>query len=333
MGIYHKFYKCPNCQEGFSAVQKLEKHLSNNSSQCNVAFECPQCLKSFKSLISILRHKHDGEDKELQLLKTILPQPQYVGNLGGNEMQTLKDNLDFNTCNLCSLQFSCKILLKQHKKRHEDLSKYKCFECKQSYATKCSLKIHFKSHKKDGARARTYKCIYCDNKFTTAQNCRSHMLTHLKQLIKTPTASLDNNAALNRIPIILKNSHEDKTLTTETYFIKNIKGQKIAQDKSIGDQHGLQYKCCECGKSFRYQAWLTKHFNYKHSTEYSYKCLECSRKFRTKQTLKTHMVTHKKDRDKFNCQVCARQYASKKSLRLHLRIHTEEKPFKCKKVL
>lgn len=269
----------------------------------------------------------------MQLLKTILPQPQYVGNLDDSEIQALKDNLDFNTCNLCGLQFSCKILLKQHEKRHEDLSKYKCIECKRSYATKCSLKMHSKHHKIGKDRARTYKCIFCDKKFTTAQNCRSHMLTHLKQLIKTPTESLDNNAALNRIPIILKNSLGHKTLTTETYFIKNIKGPNIVRDKSFDEQHGLHHKCCECGKSFRYQAWLKKHFNYKHSTEYNYKCLECSRVFRTKQSLKTHMMTHKKDRDKFDCQVCARQYASKKSLRLHLRIHTEEKPFKCKKCL
>ena len=290
-------------------------------------------MKSFKTLTSILRHKHDGEDKELQVLKTILPQPQYLGSLDDSGMQISKDNLDFNTCNFCGLKFNCKILLKQHEKRHEDLNKYKCLECKQSYATKCSLKMHSKNHKKDEDRARIYKCIFCDNKSTTAQNCRSHMLTHLKQLIKTPRESLGNNVALTRIPIILKNLHQDKNLTTETYFIKNIKEPKIAQNKSFDEQHGLQHKCCECGKSFRYQAWLKKHFNYKHSTEYSYECLECSRKFRTKQSLETHMVTHKKDRSKFNCQVCARQYASKKSLRLHLRIHTEEKPFKCKECL
>lgn len=237
-------------------------------------------------------------------------------------MRTSKYNLDYDTCNLCGLQLNSKCLLKKHEKRHEDLNKYKCLICKQSYASECAFKLHLKKHRKDN---RCYKCVYCNIKFKTVQNCRSHMMTHLKQLIKTRTEPLDKNKTLNRIPIILKTTHEHETLRTKTCFIKNTKESERTQDKSVDFKH----KCCECGKSFRYQAWLKKHFNYTHSTVSNYECLECLRKFRTKQSLEVHMAIHKKDRNKFNCQVCARQYASRKSLQVHLRIHTEEKPFKC----
>ncbi|XP_065356501.1 zinc finger protein 91-like [Calliphora vicina] len=316
-GLFRKLYKCPQCNEGFTARQQLDKHLSSSISCCKVKFKCPQCLKSYKTLKRLLSHKHSEKDNELDLLKKILPAPLTVADVEN----------DLYECNLCGLQLNGRMLLKQHEKRHANLFKHQCTECSGTYATQAALKIHMKAHLK-----RThFKCHYCSKTFKTAQNCRSHMMTHLKLLIKTHAALNDQNDSLVAYPTFIENEANVQIQITDTAIIKTNKKCATPPDQGSKGRNTLKYKCSECNKLFRYNAWLKKHFQYKHTTELTHECNKCLRKFRTKQSLNNHQLVHLTQRVKLTCQVCARQYASSKSLKLHLRIHTQEKPFVCDK--
>ncbi|XP_023296535.2 zinc finger protein 573-like isoform X1 [Lucilia cuprina] len=307
-GLVRKFYQCPKCKEGFSARQQFDKHLSCSLDCGQLTFKCPQCWKTFKTLKTLLSHKHSERDNEIDLLKKILPAPEPVSGK--------------YDCNLCGLACSSEIVLKQHVNRHANLFKYQCLECQQTYATQVALRIHTnKTHFKNT----NFKCLYCSKILKTKQNCRQHMITHLKLLINTK----EQNENLLKYPIFIEN---EETQAEQMILIKTQK-PKISEidTKLLHAKEEFKYKCSKCDKTFRYNAWLKKHFNYKHCTEKPYECETCRRKFRAKQSLKNHQLVHATQRVKLTCQVCGRLYASNKSLKLHLRIHTQEKPFECNK--
>ncbi|XP_037820678.1 zinc finger protein 43-like [Lucilia sericata] len=306
-GLIRKFYQCPKCKEGFSARQQFDKHLSSSLTCSQLTFKCPHCGKTFKTLKTLINHKHGEKDNEIDLLKKILPIPEPVSG-------------EYD-CNLCGLTLSSQIVLKQHENRHANLFKHQCLECQQTYATQAALRIHTKTHLK----YTSFKCLYCSKTFKTKQNCRQHMITHLKMLINTK----EQKENLLKYPIFIGN---EQTQNEQMCIIKKQKS-KISQiePKLFNAKVEFKYKCSKCDKTFRYNAWLKKHFNYKHSKEKPYECETCRHKFRSKQSLDNHQLVHATQRVKHTCQVCGRLYASNKSLKLHLRIHTQEKPFKCNK--
>lgn len=300
----------------------LKFHSSDQLTICNVTFKCPQCLKSFKTLKTLLRHKHLEKDKELQLLKSLLPTPLC------EKEKFAQDTQSYFECNFCGLKFKGRIILKQHEKRHENLFKYQCVQCQASFATKVGLRFHTKAHKNVHSINKNYKCHYCKNVFKTAQSCRSHMMTHLKLLIKTNEELRGGNYFKVSYPTFIENERKEQIKTLPITLIKSNKNRS-SQKESISSKVTLKHKCSKCENSFQYKAWLKKHFQYKHTTDVSFDCAKCLRKFRTKQSLENHILVHSTQRVKLKCQVCGRQYASSKSLKLHLRIHTQEKPFSC----
>ncbi|KAM7352487.1 uncharacterized protein ACRADG_004981 [Cochliomyia hominivorax] len=316
LGVFHNLYKCPQCKESFSSLQQLDRHLRQTLSCSNVTFQCPECLKTYKHLKTLLNHKHVQNDKELEILKEILPKPLKAENQ--------KDYV----CNICGLRIKDQILLKQHEERHQNLYQNQCLECQQCFASKTALKIHTRTH----ATNEQYKCNYCFKLFKTETNCRRHMLRHLKTLIKTSEDEVeeDNNSLLT-YPTFIENEETGQMENTEICIIKNFKKGKTQLTLLSQNKIEQKYKCLECNKTFQFKAWLKKHFNYKHTSLRSFKCAICLKLFRSKQTLEEHQRVHEKVREHVICRVCGREYSCAKSLKIHLRLHTQEKPFKCAK--
>ncbi|XP_023572553.1 zinc finger protein 426-like isoform X2 [Octodon degus] len=88
------------------------------------------------------------------------------------------------------------------------------------------------------------------------------------------------------------------------------------------------HKCKECGKSFRYPAYLRKHSR-THTGEKPYKCTECGKVFSQCWGLSQHLQIHRGEKP-FECKECGKTFALSSYLTKHERIHIKEKPYKCK---
>uniref|UniRef100_A0A1I8NGK9 C2H2-type domain-containing protein n=1 Tax=Musca domestica TaxID=7370 RepID=A0A1I8NGK9_MUSDO len=347
-----KLYKCPQCCKQFATIAQFDKHLSFHAPESVIVFSCQKCPKTFDSLNKYLKHSHEENDPELNMLKTLLPEPLCLLN-GTTSEYLLQEKLKpAFKCLICGLQMDNLLSLKQHEQRHRNLSKHCCRICKRFYASELSLRIHARIHSSfrkfncnqcsltfrrsydlkrhqltAHCKEKNFKCRYCDKQFKTKQYCRKHMMTHLKQLIES-----NEQKQLNRTRSVqaIIHTNESEIVVSEIKMpVKNLNSNKSLD---LQKEKQMLYSCTICCKMFQYKSQLKKHI-LTHSTLLPYKCELCQKGLKSAQSLRQHMFKRHEEGGrevtKVKCQVCGKLYANKKSLNVHIRLHTNERPFKC----
>uniref|UniRef100_A0A1B0GKT4 C2H2-type domain-containing protein n=2 Tax=Lutzomyia longipalpis TaxID=7200 RepID=A0A1B0GKT4_LUTLO len=118
--------------------------------------------------------------------------------------------------------------------------------------------------------------------------------------------------------------------------VQSFSGKKRRKNLSIHQNKvhsNGNFKCKECGHTFRNRQYLRNHRSRYHSKEKdkNFECKDCGKRFISNDTLKNHSYTHSNVRS-FKCTICFKMYKSDKIVKEHLRnVHSVGKPKNRKK--
>ena len=303
-------FSCENCEQSFSKLPDLRKHVNQFCHLCmehigtqlkrhiKSAHEdikhCNFCDKSFVGIDALIRHI----------------------KLAHRNMQIYKDGKKFN-CHQCSkfeviTQSNYPYFHKSELLRHmkEDHKIFSCEFCKQSYSTLSELKNHtnqfchfcmehigtrLKRHIKSAHQNMTYPCDNCDKSFTYKGDLQRHIKS-AHQYMQYPCDKCN------------------KSFTNQGDLQRHIKS----------DHQHTRYKCYICDQSFKYPGDVERHV--KRHRHPKIHCTVCGIKFWTSQKLAIHEDTtiHRNNvikRKKYTCTICGVSFLK----RSHFKRHTKAK--------
>lgn len=90
----------------------------------------------------------------------------------------LNDGSLLFTCDMCGRKFARMKQLHQHKYRHHNKNKWKCYVCDKEYSSKLTLNQHLITHSPSLIR---YWCDTCHKGFYDKSKYNSHVRSHAKK--------------------------------------------------------------------------------------------------------------------------------------------------------
>ncbi|XP_059098526.1 zinc finger protein 98-like [Tigriopus californicus] len=219
-------------------------------------------------------------------------------------------------------------------------SKFKCKVCSKDYVNELSFLKHLKSHNKglvadqvisDQRPHRTAKrparlgsdfeeefedldhtrskksgrhlCSICSKVFSSSGSLRHHMLLH----------------------------EGKRDFSCDKCDKKFASSLTLRAHQKLHEEHGSQYVCEHCERSFKSYNNMTRHIRSAHfewSDGKLFSCNVCLKDFKDPSALAAHKKIHDGVRN-FKCETCSKAFLTGAQLRVHWRIHTGERPFEC----
>ena len=136
---------------------------------------------------------------------------------------------------------------------------------------------------------RPFKCEHCGKCFGRKDCLSQHMKVHTGvDRVVSDTGSKSGT-----------NDNQRPTMDNQTNDSEPVEPQGLGSDSESVEHKALgngsnpvtpMHTCSICGKSFKHNSWLTRHFLV-HTGEEPFKCEECGEKFGQKSSWKRHMQT------------------------------------------
>lgn len=250
-------------------------------------------------------------------------------------------------CDRCDRAFICVALLNRHKREHEGNYAFKCDICDQGFLLKRNFVEHMNAH----TNTRPFHCNTCNKSFSRREALRVHKKMHSGE---TPFVCKECGKAF---PLRTRLEIHMRRHTGETPYMCLDCGKVFYTSPQLNDHqrryHGtcrdLDYKCQECGLSFKKQCGLSAHMRiHQEDGKKSSSCNQCKREISSQRhrckpplksskgemssAVKCSAITSQKNicnnpsvQQKFMCDSCKKAYTSLNSLKRHFKTHSHNK--------
>ena len=254
-------YRCNFCDKTYTDSTPLRLHKEIHSADLSrKEYNCSQCESAFYTRSSLEAHVRKVHNKTLV------------------------------TCKICSVAVD-KYSLKQHSKRHYDLSAkaHQCGSCSKVCGSEKDLKTHSKVH---GSKEKVYHCEDCPKSYSQREYLKKH------------------------IRYKHKNSEEGK-------WKCSICDKYFAQSGGLHNHLKIHsenlYQCSICDKKFTAKSNLKTHI-YLHTGKMPFECDLCEKSYRAKLELKVHRDYKHFNIKPFLCQHCDRGFIVRTDLKMHMEV-------------
>ncbi|XP_061565217.1 zinc finger protein 646 [Cololabis saira] len=245
------------------------------------------------------------------------------------------DDGDLYQCSICGNSYTSKRALRSHLRGHT-----------QSNSTPASSRpSSMSSHEeeKDELGEMMMICSTCGESFANRQDLVAHQILHNKDTEDckkhlpvnnhVPESKEEEQIICGSCGIFCTSyDHLDNHVCTaegkdeSVHCKEEIKVNTVVQHDETSpmretvDAEDRQYKCDQCGRSYRHAGSLLNHKK-SHKTGV-FRCLICQKRFYNLLALKNHQRSHF-DIKRHTCQECGKAFKIQKQLLIHLRRHKE----------
>lgn len=257
--------KCKVCLKCFPTPTKIKLHYLRMHAPKN--FKCPQCPRSFGSLIILKQHTKFSHSTAVCSLcgKTYANLHSLRRHEQGHGPRLI--------CQKCGKVYKGKRSLNNHieknlcetMRKSNAEAKLSCDYCGKKYAQKAALSVHIRLEHENG---KALICDWCGKKLGSMSRLKDHILTHTKQ------KNFECNLCGGKFV----------TKTSLLYHTRTHTGEK-------------PYKCEICEKTFLSASRRSEHVKRLH-TQSSSECDICQGIFKGKTSLLRHRKKHFNKRSK-----------------------------------
>ncbi|XP_028331762.1 zinc finger protein 646 [Gouania willdenowi] len=349
-------HMCADCNETFADIAGIKSHKCplmqkqhGNSMGDYVAPFKFQPINSGDAESDTEFHNPSGSQSQSYFEQSFhenVSSSQLNGNIASDNAASADDDDDDDDdgdlyqCSLCGNSYTNMRALRSHLRGHS-----------QSHgAPHGSGSPSFSSHEdaKDDESGEMMICSTCGESFANRQGLITHQLVHNNDRVdNAPFLHMNNGEVLEskeeeeeepqniicgRCGIFCSGYHHLKNhnCTDETKAEPHPREDEKINDSVQVEEAALgteavcsevhQYRCDQCGRSYRHQGSLLNHKK-SHKTGV-FKCLVCQKRFYNLLALKNHQRSHF-DIKRHTCHECGKAFKIQKQLLNHLRRHKE----------
>ncbi|KAM4525461.1 zinc finger protein 646 isoform 1-T2 [Odontesthes bonariensis] len=245
------------------------------------------------------------------------------------------DDGDLYQCSICGNSYTSMRALRSHLRGHT-----------QSNGTPASSgPPSMSSHEevKDEEPEEMMICSTCGESFANRQDLITHQLLHNKDQVDNVSHLPMNNDVkeskeeariicgscgifctsynhLDNHGCTVERKDETAHCKEEIKVNNVVRNKKMSLAREIVDVEDRQYKCDQCGRSYRHAGSLLNHKK-SHKTGV-FRCLICQKRFYNLLALKNHQRSHF-DIKRHTCHECGKAFKIQKQLLIHLKRHKE----------
>ncbi|XP_010770424.1 zinc finger protein 646 isoform X1 [Notothenia coriiceps] len=340
-------HMCADCSETFADIAGIKSHVcpllqqqhdtTSSDYDSVVNFKDSNDVQIPGSNVDFqgLNGNHDQSYFEQNFHEEIRSNQMNSGGEGDNAEEDEEDG-DLCQCSLCGNTYTSMRALRSHLRGHT-----------QSHGTPASSgPSSMSSHEevKDEEAEEMMICSTCGESFANSQDLITHQLLHDKEQVdsvnqldmnksgvseaKEDVKSICGRCGIFCISLHHLTNHGCSTERTEklTHTEQEMKGNDVSQhddttdNKETFDTKDRQYKCDQCGRSYRHAGSLLNHKK-SHKTGV-FRCLVCQKRFYNLLALKNHQRSHF-DKKRHSCNECGKAFKIQKQLINHLKRHKE----------
>lgn len=214
---------CPICKKKFINFVSLNMHMNTHYPN----YICETCGKAFASKARLRGHVRSHEEGEFpcrycdQVFDRVTKRENHVS-------KEHKSGIRY-ACKRCNISLTSFYARQKHlaEVHNEELKRYKCKACSQSYVTPGHLSSHVR---RDHLNERNHKCNKCDLAFYTKNSLNMHMIKH-------------DGERIHSCPVCQKSYQRKKTLKEHMRIHNNDK----------------RFICPVCGRAFTQKCTLKGH--------------------------------------------------------------------------
>lgn len=308
--------KCKICDEQFSQISKLRKHLLDHSNNDD-SFATIDLVSKISSLsienIPVLSNDKIRTFIQQKIKANICQHFYEITNEKGCELSVSDSETEFENEENCIKTF------------------HKCDYCNQFYDRQYKLIAHMYSNHPNNeiVDMNRSKCLICNKIFPNTEMHKKHLMNQCENSEKKFSCQLC-----------------DEKFRWEESYDKHITNCHINVEKSQStpqingdDKSQNEYQCEICLNSFSTLFSKNRHMNRNHSSP-KHACGTCNRVFNRKDHLQRHFLRHTKNKiGEYKCDKCKKKYLRKEHLQRHKIVHENSAPEKvyecyvCRKVI
>ncbi|KAM9816947.1 uncharacterized protein znf646 [Neosynchiropus ocellatus] len=249
-------------------------------------------------------------------------------------MNESEDDADLYHCSLCGNNYTSMRALKTHLRGHT--------QSQENDGSSQPVLMSTQEEGKEDGVGEMMICSTCGGSFDNRQDLMTHQHQHHSQQIhnntsvnvnRKPRRKKSQTVICGSCGILCTSLHQLKNhgctragINKHVEVKQEVSAEAVVQREAIRDMDcnaetgDRQYKCDQCGRSYRHAGSLLNHKK-SHKTGI-YRCLVCQKRFYNLLALKNHQRSHF-DVKRYACSECGKAFKIQKQLLNHQRRHKE----------